>query len=93
VAEPEAPPLEHDQRRALAQSLEEWAERHPEPDAPIFGFAGSRMLSPRELAVALADSTEEGEQFFYAVRFVLEIVSFERFISTFEASTEMGAGA
>ena len=92
MGDPRAEPLDADQRRKLVAAVDLWAGSHPEPDTPTFGFAGSNLLSPKELAVALAEPTSDGERYFHAVRYVLETMSLEEFVSIFEAAAGMGMG-
>jgi hypothetical protein len=93
MGDPHAEPLDVDQRRKLVAAVDMWAASHPEPDTPTFGFAGSDLLSPKELAVALAEPTRDGERYFHAVRYVLETMSLEEFVRVFEAAAGMETGA
>lgn len=84
MAEPEQPPLSPAQQLELAETLIRWANEHPRPNEPLFGFAGRELLSPQELATAVLERTEAGEQFLYAARFVTEIISFEEYLQAFD---------
>jgi hypothetical protein len=46
--------------------LNDWASRHPNPDAPAVSLAGLGDYSPRELACAVTEKSEVG-QFFEAL--------------------------
>lgn len=92
MGEPHAEPLDGEQRQKLVAAVDLWAGSHPEPDTPTFGFAGNDLLSPKELAIAVAERTADGERYFHAVRYVLEIMSLEDFVSVFEAAAGMELG-
>lgn len=92
MGDPHAEPLDVAQRRKLVAAVDLWAGSHPDPDIPTFGFAGSDLLSPKELAAALAEPTRDGERYFHAVRYVLEVMSLEEFVSVFEAAAGMEMG-
>jgi hypothetical protein len=84
MADPDAPPLTREQVQRLVLALRSWAERHPAPDDPVLSFAGSKVLSPKQLAVEVASNTPDGEVFLRVVRFGLEVMPFEEIISRFE---------
>lgn len=69
MATPDAPALTSDRIAQLAEALREWAGRHPEPDAPVLEFAGATPLSPRQIANAVAQMSEDGCNFVRMVEF------------------------
>ena len=77
MATPDAPALTSEQIARLADALREWARRHPEPDTPVLEFAGATPLSPREIANAVAQLSEDGRNFVRMVEFGQEVVPFE----------------
>ena len=90
------PELSWDQRRAVAVAIQAWAQRHPTPDRPVWGYAeapphGREMLSPRELARELEEQTHTGEDFLRAARFALLEMSFDEYVASIHRSaTEPG---
>jgi hypothetical protein len=50
----------------IASALDDWASRHPNPDAPAVSLGGLGDYSPRELAHAVSEKSEAG-QFFEAL--------------------------
>lgn len=38
--------LDSNEREALTYSLNVWLEHHPEPDVPVFRYAGDGELAP-----------------------------------------------
>jgi len=92
------PPLSDRQRIQLRNVVSAWAERHANPDRPLLGFGGTRLLSPRELARALdtaasADAGREGpdaDAFHRLVRVGMAEFGFERIISGFRSEFAPG---
>lgn len=90
VAEPpdglEPEPLDQSRRRELLDAMAAWADRHPEPDRPVFGFAGREFVSARGLVRAIRSESEVGRQFIHSVELVLTEISFETYIKSIERS-------
>jgi hypothetical protein len=78
--------LEQSQRRELLDALVAWVDRHPEPDRPVFGFAGREFVSPRGLVRAIRSESEVGRQFIHSVELVLTEIPFETYIKSIERS-------
>jgi hypothetical protein len=78
--------LDQSQRRELLDTVNAWADRHPEPDRPLFGFAGREFVSPRGLVVAIRTESEVGRQFIYSVELVVTEIPFESYIKSIERS-------
>ena len=87
MATPDAPPLTSGQIARLAAALLEWAGRHPEPDTPVLEFAGATPLSPRDIANAVAQMSEDGRNFVRMVQFGQEVVSFEGILAGLTGTT------
>ncbi|HEU5216824.1 MAG TPA: hypothetical protein VFU30_14940 [Gaiellaceae bacterium] len=91
----ESKALSGDQRQALIRSLSAWAQRHPEPDRPVWGLAhydqstGDEirdMLSPRELVEAVERDSPAGERFVHGVGLVLMEISFDDYLRSIDHS-------
>lgn len=52
----------HDFDRRLVHAIQGWAERHPNPDAPLLGTAEGRTLSARQLAHEMTEKTAIGRK-------------------------------
>jgi hypothetical protein len=87
MAIPTAPPLAPNQIERLAAALRDWVGRHPQPDEPVLAFAGSRALTPRELAGAVAQQSDDGRDFVRLVQFGLEVASFEAILAGLSGTT------
>ena len=59
-------PGEPSVHQRIASTLDDWATRHPNPDAPAVSLGGLGDYSPRELAHAVSEKSEAG-QFFEAL--------------------------
>jgi hypothetical protein len=86
TADPNLPPLPPEDYRELVSALERWAERHPEPDRPIFGYADSEFVSPRELVIAVESRSDLGARFLEDVRLLLTRVPFSTYLQSIERS-------
>jgi hypothetical protein len=84
--DPDLPPLPPDDRRALVEALTRWADRHPEPDQPVFGYADSEFVSPRELVTAVKTESDLGKRFVDDVRLLLTRVPFSTYLRAVERS-------
>lgn len=47
--------------RRLKNAFNAWAKNTPNPDEPLAGFVGGKMLSPNELAREVENETEIGK--------------------------------
>jgi len=86
MAEPRARELSLAQIDLLAIAVRAWVERHPAPDDPLLSFAGSTVLSPRQLGSDIAEETVNGQAFLRMVRFGVEVMPFEVIIARFGAA-------
>ena len=87
--------LTPEQVTILVTAYHRWAEAHPQPDTPMFGFQGCNMLTPREIAQALTDSAAgrdnpDGEKLLRQTRRVLadDTLSFDDLIASIDRSRE-----
>lgn len=88
---PAEPPAE---RRALTDAevstlvsaLYRWASRHPAPDEPVFGYAGTRFVSPRELVVEVEQRSEIGRQYIADVEILTARVPLSTYLTSIERS-------
>lgn len=87
MAIPAASPLTPNQIQRLAAALRDWAGHHPQPDEPILAFAGSSALTPRDLAGAVAQQSDDGRDFVRLVQFGLEVASFETILAGLSGTT------
>jgi hypothetical protein len=84
MAKPNAPELTPQKIDQLASALRDWAERHPNPDAPLLAFAGSTVLTPKQLASEVKERSEDGKAFLRMVQFGLEVMPFEEILARFQ---------
>jgi hypothetical protein len=82
----EAPPLHWEDRQALVEALTRWAERHPDPDKPVFGYTDTEFVSPRELVRAVRDKKPLGERFVRDVRLATMEMPFSVYLEAIERS-------
>jgi hypothetical protein len=79
-------PLDDPDLRALIRALHSWARAHPEPDRPLFGYAGTGLVSPRQLALEVERGTVLGRQYLADIRAFTERVPFARYIELIDQS-------
>ena len=77
----ELPILEQQDRDRLLAAVQAWALEHPSPSRPLIGFAGSTMLSPLQLSVALERRNPDGVAFEILVRNGMTRVPLDRIIA------------
>lgn len=83
MAEPNSPSLTDGQISSLADALDQWVERHPYPDQPVFSFGQSEPFSPRDIAVDLRARGPIGAQVVRMVQFATETERFESILARF----------
>jgi hypothetical protein len=78
--------LSDDEVSLVVSALDRWANKHPRPDDPVFGYAGTRFVSPRELVVEVRQRSEIGRQYIADVETLTARVPLSTYLATIERS-------
>jgi len=77
----------------ITEAIRLWAERHPDPDAPVLSTADGRTFTPKDLAREVAERTEFGKKQLEVLRHFAEVekdVGYEGLVKMFESVAVRG---
>lgn len=55
--------MKNEDLQRLKDAFNQWAKSVPNPDEPVAGFMGGKMLSAKEIACAVENETSDGKAF------------------------------